>query len=676
MKQTLLRKAAVLSVAAMMSAGSYAQLSTNPDKFLGNITTNGQVNGAGIEFATLWNQITPENETKWSSVQGGGQSSWSWGGADNCSNYAKNHKFPFKFHCLLWGAQYPNWINSLNDYDRFVAVKDWMDAIKKKYPTVEMIDVVNEAVQGHQADTPTWYGPLGGQGETGFDWIVKAFDMVYERFPNTILIYNDFNTFQWNTQQFIDLVTKLRDAGAPIDAYGCQSHDLTNCSATTLKNSMNNIQNSLKMPMYITEYDIGTIDDAAQLRDYKAHIPLLWEADYCAGVTLWGFNYGSTWTDDGRDANNNRINPGHSGIIKNGEDRPAMTWLREYMASDKAKNAKSPYPGMKKPISFYIRPKFYKAPINEPNEITITAKMHNGAKVEKVELYSGSTLVATVTEPTDAKKGTYTCYVTPTSVTAKVNLKAIAYTDDGKTYERLGGFYGNLWPRKPYGGDALELPGILEAENFNMGGKNISYYTTSNSKSTVSYRDDQENVMIATTDGGYYVNASSQGDWFDYTINVKKTGNVKYEAVVGSLDEGSAITIYLYNSKGDMVKQLNLDVPKTGRKTFTTLTGTLTRFTTVGEYKLRIVFSKGKSFVDKILIGTTAEIEALGIEDVNVPENNCDYKVYSVSGAQVGKISAADHEDAIRQIREITNSNGVFVIKNIANGEAKKVMVK
>lgn len=670
-----LSKALLLS-ASLIAINGNAQLSTNPDKFLGNITTNGQVNGAGVEFASLWNQITPENETKWSSVQGGSQDSWTWGGADNCSNYAKNHHFPFKFHCLLWGAQYPGWIDKLNDYDRFIAVCDWMDAAKKRYPTVEMIDVVNEAVQGHQPNTPTWYGPLGGQGETGFDWIVKAFDMAYERFPETILIYNDFNTFQWNTQQFIDLVTKLRDAGAPIDAYGCQSHDLGGCSATTLKNSMNNIQNALKMPMYITEYDIGTTSDANQLRDYKAQIPLLWEADYCAGVTLWGFNYGSTWTNDGKDANGNPINPGHSGIIKNGVDRPAMTWLREYMASDKAKNAKSPFPGMKKPISFYIRPHFYKAPVNEPNEITITARMHNGAKVEKVELYADSKLVATVTEPTDATKGTYTCYVTPTSVTAKVNLKAIAYTNDGETYERLGGFYGNQWPRKPYGGEALELPGILEAENFNMGGKNISYYTSSTTKSTTVYRDDQENVkIIATADEGNFLNANSQGDWFDYTLQVNKTGKVNYRAVVGSMEEGAVITLYLFKD-GYMQRQVDIEVPKTGRKEFTTLSGSFTRFTSTGEYKLRIQFSKKTAFVDKILLGSTTELEALGIEDINCQEEGTSYTVYSPSGIQVGQIEAAGNADAIRKIRNLTNTAGIYIIRDNASGKSKTVAVK
>lgn len=650
----------------------YAQLSTNPDKFLGNITTNGQVNGAGIEYATLWNQITPENESKWQSVQGGSQDGWSWGGVDNCVNYAKSHNFPFKFHCMIWGAQYPNWINSLNYYDRKVAVDNWYDATKKRYPNIEMIDVVNEAVPGHQANTPTWYEPLGGQGVTGYDWIVRAFEMAHERWPNAILIYNDFNTFQYDTQKFIDLVTKLRDAGAPIDAYGCQSHDLRGCSATTLKNSMNNIQNSLKMPMYITEYDIGTTDDAAQLRDYKAQIPLLWEADYCAGVTLWGYNYGSTWTNDGKDANGNPINPGHSGIIKKGVDRPAMTWLREYMASDAAKNAKSPYPGMKKPISLYIKPAKYKAPINEPNLITVEARMHNGQIIEKVELYAGTILLATMT------KAPYTCEITPTNTTSKINLKAIVYTNDGKTYERLGGFYGSKWPQHPYTEDKepLALPGILEAEDFDMGGEMISYHSSRTSATSSTYREDQEKAgILPGTDGGHYVENNNTSDWYDYTVNFVKGGKLKYEAIVGSDDAaGGGFSILIYKD-GELKRQTDVTVPYTGRKTFTKVSDFLgLRFAT-GNYKFRILMNKGKVDIDKFYIGITEE-EALGIEDVNSMEESSSYSVYSPSGVQVGQIEAQDNADAIRQIRNLTNAAGIYIIKDNANGKSKTVAVK
>ena len=103
------------------------------------------------------------------------------------------------------------------------------------------------------------------------------------------------------------------------------------------KSAMVEIQNALKMPMYSTEYDIGTSDDNLQLQRYKEQIPYMFEADYCAGITLWGYIYGHTWTTDG-----------NSGIIRDGKDRPAMKWLREYMATDAPKNATSPFPGMKK----------------------------------------------------------------------------------------------------------------------------------------------------------------------------------------------------------------------------------------------------------------------------------------------------------------------------------------
>ena len=163
-----------------------------------------------------------------------------------------------------------------------------MDAVKKRYPNLQLIDVVNEAISGHQAGTPYFIEALGGTGKTGYDWIIKAFELAYERWPDAILIYNDFNTFQWNTDQYIDLVKTLRDAGAPIDAYGCQSHDLTDCDITKFKQSMTKIQNALKMPMYSTEYDIGTSDDDLQLKRYKEQIPYMWESDYVAGITLWG----------------------------------------------------------------------------------------------------------------------------------------------------------------------------------------------------------------------------------------------------------------------------------------------------------------------------------------------------------------------------------------------------
>ena len=102
-----------LVCAALVTTAS-AQLSSNPDKFLGNITTSYQVDWGKEKFYTLWNQITPENETKWESIEGSRRGSFDFARADQSANYAKKYGFPFKFHTLIWGGQYPGWMNNLS----------------------------------------------------------------------------------------------------------------------------------------------------------------------------------------------------------------------------------------------------------------------------------------------------------------------------------------------------------------------------------------------------------------------------------------------------------------------------------------------------------------------------------------------------------------------------------
>ena len=412
----------------LFSLGTMAQLSTNPDKFLGNITTGwpGSMDYNGFKFSEYWNQVTPENGTKWGTVEGT-RNSYYWSGADPAFKYAKEHGFPFKFHCLVWGSQYPNWIKNLSAEDRYKAIEKWMDKVKSKYPDLELIDVVNEAIDGHQADTYLMREALGGNGETGYDWIIKAFEMAHERWPNAILIYNDFNTFNWNTDQFIDLVRTLRDAGAPIDAYGCQAHDLGGVSQNTFKSVMAKIQDALKIPMYITEYDIGDTNDSNQKWNYQQHFPVMWEADYCAGVTLWGWMYGNTWIDD-----KNTGEKGISGIIKNKKERSALTWLREYMQTDAAKNAKSPFPGMKKEASIYVKPESLRGKVGDPINIEVRASMRTKT-IDHVDLYVNDQLVETMYE------APYTISYVPTD-NGYNEVKAVVTTTDGSVYERLSRF--------------------------------------------------------------------------------------------------------------------------------------------------------------------------------------------------------------------------------------------
>lgn len=604
------------AIACCLCNTANAQLSSNPDKFLGNITTgwNNDMDTDGFIFSDYWNQVTPENATKWGSVEGT-RGKFNWGGADKAYNYAKEHGFLFKFHTLVWGSQYPEWMNNLSTEEQYEAIEQWMDEAKKHYPDLPMIDVVNEAVSGH-APAP-FKAALGGDGKTGYDWIIKAFEMAHERWPDAILIYNDYNTFQWNTDQFIDLVKTIRDAGAPIDAYGCQSHDLGGCSANTLKASMKKIQDALQMPMYVTEYDISNENDNNQLKDYKAQIPLLWEADYCAGVTIWGWIYGKTWSQ-----------AQYSGLINDKKERLALEWLREYMQTDAAKNAKSPFPGMVKEASVYVKPAAIGVESGKVLPITVNASLKTKT-IDHIDLFVNDELIGTLTN------APYEAEYTPTAE-GKYDIKAIVTATDGTQFERLSGF--KVYPaRTPYNGEK-EIPGIIEAEDFDSGAELFSFHDSDNKNEgdIKDYRKDAGGVDFVKGNGGCAIGYTATGEWLDYTVNVKEAGIYSYEATVscGSPD-GSAFSIDVIKDN-DVVNLCKVNVTQTDNNqwsTYKVMSGEFKVPLEAGKQIIRITIDKPYVNLDKIEL----KLEGTGIQSVKGDGLSDDQPLYNLYGMRVGK---------------------------------------
>jgi GH35 family endo-1,4-beta-xylanase len=560
-----------------------AQLSSNPDKFLGNITTRYQMDaGGGVDpYYKLWNQVTPENESKWGSVEGT-RGSFNWG-CDTPFNYAKKYGFTYKFHAFVWGAQYPNWFtNSLSISERYKAIVTWFDAVKNKYPELPMIDVVNEAVGMHQQGNPLMKESLGGGGKTGYDWLIRAFEMAYERYPDAILIYNDYNTFQHDTNNYLDLVRTLRDFGAPIDAYGNQSHDVNDISVEKLKSSMKTLNDGLKMPMYITELDIDIANDNEQKKQYEDIFPIMWEAEQCAGVTIWGYIHGATWVSN-------------SGIIKNGKDRPAMTWLREYMQSDAAKNAKSPFPGMKKEASVYIRPADMNVAKGDKLPIKLRASMATKT-IEKIDLYVGEELIATLTEAP---------YLTEYAVPADAEagwkeLKAVITATDGTTYERYSRFkvLNSTELREPFNGTPVELPGTINVTEFDKGAQTVSYNKAS---------------RTATS--------SMQSDgWMEYTVDVKEDGIYSFDAEVASTSSSGVFHLAEYSLDGLKYLSDFIAVPNTGSTTdFQVMHGELKMPLTAGQHRICLNIDKGGFYIKSIAFQKEEQDENISVSFVDSP---------------------------------------------------------
>ena len=567
---------ALTLIACLAPMKAHAQLSSNPDKFLGNITTRYQMDaGGGVEkYYLLWNQVTPENESKWGSVEGT-RGSFNWG-CDTPFNYAKKYGFTYKFHAFVWGAQYPNWFsNSLSINERYNAIVTWFDAIKNKYPTLPLIDVVNEAVGMHQQGNPLMKESLGGGGKTGYDWLIKAFEMAYERYPDAILIYNDYNTFQHDTNNYLELVRTLRDFGAPIDAYGNQSHDVNDISVEKLKSSMKTLNDGLKMPMYITELDIDVADDNAQKKQYENIFPIMWEAEQCAGVTIWGYIHGATWVSN-------------SGIIKNGKDRPAMTWLREYMQTDAAKNAKSPFPGMVKEASVYVRPADMYVAKGDILPIKVRASMATKT-IEKIDLYVGEELIASLTEAPYVTE-----YAVPTdAATGWKELKAVVTATDGSTYERFSRFnvLNSTELRSPFNETAATIPGTINVTEYDKGAQKVTYNKAS--RSVASMQDD---------------------GWMEYTVDVKEDGLYSFDAEVASTSSSGVFHLAEYSLDGLEYLSDFIAVPKTGSKDkFQAMHYTLKKELTAGTHRICLNIDKGGFYLKSLTFQKDSQSDDLDV---------------------------------------------------------------
>ncbi|MDG5766228.1 endo-1,4-beta-xylanase [Balneolales bacterium ANBcel1] len=300
------------------------------DKFLGNIWEPPQLEN----FENYWNQVAPENAGKWGSVERT-RGEYNWTNLDAAYNLAKDNGWPFRFHVLVWGSQQPAWIDDLSEEEQLQAVEDWFRAVAERYPDIDHLEVVNEPGFAN----PPYMDALGGSGETGWDWIITAFEMARDIFPShTKLMINHFGILSGgsNLHQHLNIIELLQERDL-IDAIGVQGHHFTmqNITRSTLTSSLNQLA-ATGLPITVTEYDAAgrpTGDenvndpdfpqdesDANQLEVYQRTFPVIWEHPGVEGVTLWGWRLGG-WRP-GRQMNLVRAN---------GEERPALKWLIEYM---------------------------------------------------------------------------------------------------------------------------------------------------------------------------------------------------------------------------------------------------------------------------------------------------------------------------------------------------------
>jgi len=304
----LLLTVGVLPVAGQMAAPT-------DGKFLGNILKHNTTTDP--DYLTYWNQVTPENSGKWGEVEKT-RDVMDWTQLDFIYQYTRTHGIPFKQHTFVWGQQTPDWILALPLAEQREEVEEWIAAFAARYPDTEYIDVVNEPLHAPAA----YREALGGAGETGWDWVIWAFETTRKYFPDAKLLINDYSIISSDggTSNYLNLINLLQDRGL-LDGIGEQAHFYESTSIATLQNNLDRLA-ATGLPIYISELDIHLGDDTEHLNRYQELFPIFWTHPGVRGITFWGYKQGTMWRDRGY-------------LLRtDGSERPALTWLKEYIAAN------------------------------------------------------------------------------------------------------------------------------------------------------------------------------------------------------------------------------------------------------------------------------------------------------------------------------------------------------
>ncbi len=222
----------------------------------------------------------------------------------------------------------------------------------------------------------------------------------------------------------------------------------------------------------------------------------------------------------------------------------------------------------------------------------------------------------------------------------------------------------------PYTGTAINLPGKIEAENYNLGGQGLAYNDSETANQGAGYRTDGVDVQATTDAGaGYNVGYTADGEWLNYFVNVTAAGNYSFSFRSAGTGTASKIRVEVdgANVSGDVA------LPNTGAWQTWASTTVGNVALTAGAHKIRLFIVTGGFNLNYVTVNALLPNVAPTVSLIS-PASGAQF----TSPASVGiSASAADTDGTISKVEFFngttligtsTASPYTFVWTNVATG--------
>ncbi len=121
-------------------------------------------------------------------------------------------------------------------------------------------------------------------------------------------------------------------------------------------------------------------------------------------------------------------------------------------------------------------------------------------------------------------------------------------------------FAGSVWGQTPFHGVPAQIPGRIEAEDFDLGPEGAAYHLVLASSPSSSYRGTEVALRASADVGGGYEVALGAGEWVAYTIDVKAAGVYQLGVRGGDFGYTSPPTVHFELSGEDVSGAIVLPV--------------------------------------------------------------------------------------------------------------------
>ncbi|MCF0215276.1 MAG: carbohydrate-binding protein, partial [Fibrobacteraceae bacterium] len=212
------------------------------------------------------------------------------------------------------------------------------------------------------------------------------------------------------------------------------------------------------------------------------------------------------------------------------------------------------------------------------------------------------------------------------------------------------------------------LPGVIQMEDYDVGGQGISYSDNDPENQGNVYREDGVDVVgfgcsdTLNTENctGYAIGYTNAGEWVEYSFNAEVGAKYSFMARVASGLEGAGFMLYV---DGSAVTD-TVSIPAgDGWDTYVNVNGE-TAMIEKGQHILRVKFTGAYGNMDWIEFAL--ERGSFGTAITNAPKlvpNNVKAKVFDINGRFVGLVQIRNASSAVEQLKTMGLNPGIYMVK-------------